>query len=122
MPPTEFQARTKFDRLVAISPNEVIRAVKQLSDVREGVAAQPGEDLSLLVASAVATIAAFDFEQRSGEPRIAVLAPCWQESAVLERMLQRNVENIQYGNYDIWIGLYPNTFPERAMVGLRYPF
>lgn len=49
--------------------------------------------------------------QRNGEPRIAILAPCWQESAVLERMLQRNVENIQYDNYDIWIGLYPNDAP-----------
>ena len=54
--------------------------------------------------------------RRSGEPRIAVLAPCWQESAVLERMLQRNVENIQYGNYDIWIGLYPNDAPSLRAV------
>lgn len=46
--------------------------------------------------------------QRKGEPRIAILAPCWQESDVLERMLQRNLGNIQYRNYDIWIGLYPN--------------
>lgn len=54
--------------------------------------------------------------QRSAEPRIAVLAPCWQESAVLERMLERNLENIQYRNYDIWIGLYPNDQPSMLSV------
>lgn len=52
----------------------------------------------------------------SGEPRIAILAPCWQESAVLEQMLQRNLQNIQYRNYDIWIGLYPNDKPSLRAV------
>jgi bacteriophage N4 adsorption protein B len=50
-------------------------------------------------------------QQRTGEPRVAILAPCWQEHAVIERMLQRNLENIRYRNYDIWLGLYPNDKP-----------
>lgn len=31
-------------------------------------------------------------------------------------MLQRNLENIQYRNYDIWIGLYPNDKPSMRAV------
>jgi bacteriophage N4 adsorption protein B len=47
-------------------------------------------------------------ERQQGEPLVAVVAPCWREDAVLEQMIQRNLQSIRYGNYDIWIGLYPN--------------
>jgi adsorption protein B len=42
------------------------------------------------------------------EPRIAILVPCWQEDDVLEDMVTKNLQRIQYENYDIWLALYPN--------------
>ncbi len=43
-----------------------------------------------------------------GEPRIAVLVPCWREHDVIEQMARANVSAIEYGNYELWFGLYPN--------------
>ena len=42
------------------------------------------------------------------EPRAAVLIPCWREADVIEQMIERNIGAIEYDNYDIWLGLYPN--------------
>ena len=42
------------------------------------------------------------------EKRIAIYIPCWDEAAVIGRMLERNLAAIEYENYDIWLGLYPN--------------
>ena len=42
------------------------------------------------------------------EPRIAIMVPCWAEEAVIGRMLARNLREIDYANYDFWIGVYPN--------------
>ncbi len=42
------------------------------------------------------------------EKRIAIYIPCWDESAVIRKMLDRNLAAIEYENYDIWLGLYPN--------------
>src|SRR4051812_2606297 len=42
------------------------------------------------------------------EQRVALMIPCWQESAVLGEMLANTVNMIQYENYDIFIGVYPN--------------
>lgn len=42
------------------------------------------------------------------EPRLALLIPCWREADVIEQMLERNLASIEYDNYDIWLGLYPN--------------
>jgi adsorption protein B len=42
------------------------------------------------------------------EKRIAVMVPCWREEAVIGRMLARNLRDIQYANYDFWVGVYPN--------------
>ncbi len=44
----------------------------------------------------------------AAEPRTALLIPCWREADVIERMVERNLAAIEYENYDIWIGLYPN--------------
>ncbi len=41
------------------------------------------------------------------EKRIAIYIPCWDESAVIRKMLDRNLATIEYENYDIWLGLYP---------------
>jgi bacteriophage N4 adsorption protein B len=39
---------------------------------------------------------------------IAVLVPCWQESDVIAQMLLHNLSVIDYANYDIFVGAYPN--------------
>ena len=42
------------------------------------------------------------------EWRIAIMVPCWAEEAVIGRMLARNLRDIDYANYDFWVGVYPN--------------
>jgi adsorption protein B len=42
------------------------------------------------------------------ERPIAIFVPLWKEHAVIERMLDRNVGAIRYGNYHIFAGVYPN--------------
>lgn len=44
----------------------------------------------------------------AAEKPIAVLVPCWQESDVIAQMLQHNLSVIDYTNYDIFVGCYPN--------------
>jgi len=44
----------------------------------------------------------------ASQPRTALLIPCWREADVIESMLERNLAAIEYDNYDIWLGLYPN--------------
>jgi adsorption protein B len=46
---------------------------------------------------------------RSGrEKKIALLIPAWREDAVIEHMLDHNIAAIQYSNYEIFLGVYPN--------------
>jgi bacteriophage N4 adsorption protein B len=40
--------------------------------------------------------------------RIAILVPLWHEDQVIESMLRHNLASILYGNYDIFVGVYPN--------------
>ena len=40
--------------------------------------------------------------------KIAVIIPCWREAALIERMLDHNLAAIEYENYDVWLGVYPN--------------
>jgi adsorption protein B len=42
------------------------------------------------------------------ERRIAILIALWQEHAVTGQMLERTVSTMQYSNYDIFVGVYPN--------------
>ena len=42
------------------------------------------------------------------EPGIAILVPCWQEAGVIEDMLDTNLTAIEYHNYEVWLGVYPN--------------
>lgn len=42
------------------------------------------------------------------EQRIALFVPCWQESDVVDRMVEYAVQTIEYENYDIFVGVYPN--------------
>jgi len=50
-----------------------------------------------------------------GKP-IAVFVPTWQEQDVIEQMLQRACETLDYENYDIFVGVYPNDPATRAKV------
>lgn len=42
------------------------------------------------------------------EKRIALMIPCWHEYEVIKEMLSYNLSTIDYKNYDIFVGLYPN--------------
>ncbi len=48
-----------------------------------------------------------DLEQ-TPERRIAVFVPLWHEHGVIGRMLERNLSVIQYENYEVFAGVYPN--------------
>jgi adsorption protein B len=39
---------------------------------------------------------------------IAILLPLWREHSVIGQMLERNLASIEYGNYEIFVGVYPN--------------
>ena len=39
---------------------------------------------------------------------IAVMVPAWQEANVIQQMLMRNIANIDYLNYHLFVGTYPN--------------
>lgn len=42
------------------------------------------------------------------EQRLAVMIPCWHEAGVIEVMLKHNVFAIEYNEYDLFVGVYPN--------------
>lgn len=42
------------------------------------------------------------------EARIAIFIPCWKEFEVVDRMLDFACRSIEYRNYEIFVGVYPN--------------
>lgn len=42
------------------------------------------------------------------EQRIAIYVPCWHEDEVVEKMVELAARSIQYKNYTIFVGVYPN--------------
>ena len=42
------------------------------------------------------------------ERRFAIFVPAWHESAVIEEMMARHIQTIDYGAYDVFVGTYPN--------------
>lgn len=42
------------------------------------------------------------------EKYVAIFIPCWDESAVIKRMLENTLETLMYKNYYIFVGTYPN--------------
>ncbi|HEY2013096.1 MAG TPA: glycosyltransferase, partial [Bryobacteraceae bacterium] len=46
--------------------------------------------------------------ENAPERRIAILVPCWNEHRVIGQMLEHNLATIQYTDYDIFVGVYPN--------------
>ena len=50
------------------------------------------------------------------ERRFAIYIPAWQESGVIEAMLRRHTQTIEYEAYDIFVGTYPNDPKTQAAV------
>ncbi len=50
------------------------------------------------------------------EKRIAILVPAWDESAVIGAMLESTCDRLEYTNYDIFVGTYPNDEPTQMEV------
>ena len=42
------------------------------------------------------------------EQPIAIMIPCWDESDVIRRMLDNTIKTVNYSNYQIFVGTYPN--------------
>ncbi|EFL49762.1 General secretory system II protein E domain protein [Solidesulfovibrio fructosivorans JJ]] len=42
------------------------------------------------------------------EKPVAIMIPCWDESAVIRRMLDNTIRTLNYSNYQIFVGTYPN--------------
>ena len=46
--------------------------------------------------------------RRAREKPVAIMVPAWDESAVIGRMLTNTLSSVDYGNYEIFVGIYPN--------------
>ena len=58
------------------------------------------------------------------EQPLAIMVPAWQESDVIAAMVQNMVEVLEYQNYRVFIGTYPNdqpTIDEVEKMVKRYP-
>ncbi len=58
------------------------------------------------------------------EKPIAVFVPAWNEFEVIDKMLLHACKTIQYENYDIFVGVYPNdqpTIDKVEMAAAVYP-
>lgn len=42
------------------------------------------------------------------EQRVAIFIPCWKEFEVVDRMLDFACRSLEYRNYEIFVGVYPN--------------
>jgi adsorption protein B len=42
------------------------------------------------------------------QQRVAIFIPCWNESEIVDRMLEFAIRAIDYENYTIFVGVYPN--------------
>lgn len=59
------------------------------------------------------------------EKQIAIMVPAWDEGHIIERMLVGNIQGIEYKNYHIFVGVYPNdmvTVEAVQRVQKKYPF
>jgi adsorption protein B len=51
------------------------------------------------------------------EQLIAIMIPAWDEAAVLESMLARLTQTVDYQRYRVYVGVYPNDAATRLAVG-----
>ena len=47
------------------------------------------------------------------QKRLAMMVPAWQEDGVIQQMLELNLENLDYDEYDIFVGRTSTTPPPR---------
>jgi adsorption protein B len=66
------------------------------------------DDVILLLVCATRRLPAKQDVRSTAEKRLAIFVPCWQESAVIRKMVEHNVAAIRYQAYDFFIGAYPN--------------
>lgn len=55
---------------------------------------------------------------------LAVIVPCWQEDGIIQKMLEANAERVDYDNYKLFVGVYPNdplTIAEVEAAAAKYP-
>lgn len=64
-------------------------------------------------APAISSLGEFLKEER----RIAIFVPCWKESGVIGNMIRHNLAAICYGNFDFFLGAYPNDEPTVQAAG-----
>ncbi|MCP4872870.1 MAG: glycosyl transferase family protein [Proteobacteria bacterium] len=50
------------------------------------------------------------------QKRLAMMVPAWQEAGVIQHMLELNLENLNYDQYDIFVGTYLNDPDTQARV------
>jgi bacteriophage N4 adsorption protein B len=50
------------------------------------------------------------------EKAIAVMIPAWHEDPVIARMLRNTLRTVEYRNFDLFVGVYPNDPPTNAAV------
>ena len=44
------------------------------------------------------------------------MIPCWRETPVIRKVIERNLREIEYGNCDVWGCVYPND-PQSMLEG-----
>lgn len=54
--------------------------------------------------------------RRVREKRTALFVPLWHEDAVIQQMLDHNLETIRYTSFDVFVGVYPNDNSTRQAV------
>lgn len=52
----------------------------------------------------------FTLEELRAKPEqpIALMIPCWRESAVIGAAIEHNIQILEYNNYEVFVGVYPN--------------
>ncbi|MBA3958244.1 MAG: phage adsorption protein NrfB [Parachlamydiaceae bacterium] len=56
------------------------------------------------------TIKHLDYKKMLTMPEepIAILIPCWHEEQVIAKMVANTIKKLNYKNYDLFVGVYPN--------------
>lgn len=58
------------------------------------------------------------------QQRIAIFVPCWHEDEIIDKMLELASRTVQYRNYEIFVGVYPNdpaTVEKAQAAAKRFP-
>jgi bacteriophage N4 adsorption protein B len=67
--------------------------------------------MKLIGKSRGASAASEPSPRTNAQRSIAILVPCWKEADVIGSMVRHNLATIEYGNYEFFLGVYPNDLP-----------